>query len=124
MSDAWWAKKLGGAPAQAPQQAQPSYPQGPQPPAHVPPVPQGSYPQVTGDNIAQAAALWKGGKATKTETAKCPHCGGDNYFSMSNGESAGGAGARLMTQNGAVTTSPRCWNCGYNSAFGLQTGSM
>ena len=131
MSADWFAKKLGGgAPARTynPPQAQPSYPQGPPPPSYVAPVPQGQQPQVTADNFAQVAGLWKGGKATKTETATCPNCGGDHYFSQTNvnplGGGGGGAAARIMTERGAATTSPRCFDCGYNQAFGLQTGSM
>lgn len=126
MSSDWWARKLNGAPPaqQAPPQQQPSYPQGPAASPYLAPPPPSTQPQVTKENIHEVAGLWKGGKATKTETSHCPNCGGANYFSMANGESLGGAGARLMTQNGQVSTSPRCFNCGYNSAFGLQTGSM
>ena len=130
MSDSasWFAKKLGTArpaPQQQPAyQPPPSYPQGPNPPPHVPPVPQPQHIQVTKDNIAEVAGMWQGGKATKTETARCPNCGGDKYFSMANGESLGGAGARLATERGMANTSPRCFECGYTMARPLQTGAM
>lgn len=125
MSADWFAKKLGGGAAQRTYTpTTPSYPQGPPPPQHIPPVPQGQNPTVTKENIAEVAGLWKGGKATKTETSSCPNCGGDHYFSMSNGESLGGAGARIATERGMASTSPRCFDCGYSMARPLQTGSM
>lgn len=129
MSASWWAKKLAvpapASPAQgwAPQ-APASYPSGPGPAPHLAPVPQGQQPQVTPQNIAEVAGLWKGGQATKTETTACPNCGGDYYFSMSNGVSAGGAGARIATERGMANTTPRCFSCGFNHHHGLQTGSM
>ena len=124
-SSDWWARKLGGQPsAPAAPTSAPNYPSGPAAPPYVPPVPPSSTPQVTKDNIAEVAGMWKGGQATKTETQRCPNCGGDHFFSMSNGVSAGGAGARLMTQNGMATTAPRCFDCGYTTAFGLQTGAQ
>lgn len=121
----WFAKKLAGR-QPAPQQpvGQPTYPQGPAAPPYVPPMPQPEHIQVTKDNIAEVAGLWKGGKATKTETARCPNCNGDKYFSMTNGESLGGAGARIATERGMANTSPRCFECGYSQARPLQTGSM
>lgn len=127
-TDNWFARKLAGgaAPPQAPPSYQPSYPQGPAAPQHVPPVPQSTQPQVApdGSNVAEVAGLWKGGQATKTETTSCPNCGGDHYFSMSNGASQGGAGARIATERGMAATSPRCFSCGYSTARPLQTGSM
>lgn len=122
MSSDWYARKLAqAAPPQQPQQQ--SYPGTALPPPYVPPVPPSSTPQVTKENIADVAGLWKGGQATKTETQRCPNCGGDHFFSMSNGVSAGGAGARLATSRGMATTAPRCFDCGYTTAFGLQTGA-
>lgn len=126
MSSDWWAKKLGGgAPARTYNPpAGPSYPQTPQR-AYIPPMPQASpNVQVTKDNLMEAAGQWQGGKATKTETGRCPDCGGDKYFSMSNGESLGGAGARIATERGMASTSPRCFECGYSLARPKQTGSM
>lgn len=128
MSSDWYARKLGGqpsAPAYAPSTPQqPNYPGGPAAPPYVPPVPPATdNVQVTGENIAQVAGLWKGGQATKTETQRCPNCNGDHFFSMSNGVSAGGAGARIATERGMATTAPRCFDCGYTTRHGLQTGS-
>lgn len=125
MSD-WWARKLGGAPP----------PQAPMRPAPVPAREQYA-PPYTGvqqpvafdpnDPVA-AAAQWRGGAGTKTETSNCPNCGGDHYFSNKNinpiAGGGGGAGPRLMTQNGAIPVAPRCFDCGYTTAHGLQTGSM
>jgi len=134
MSSDWWAKKLGGAQApptpgypgtQAP--SVPSYPGGPAAPQYAPPVPQGQQPQVTKENIAEVAGLWKGGKGTQTETTTCPNCGGDYYMSQSHtppGGAAGGAGARIATERGMANVSPRCFSCGYSLARPLQTGSM
>lgn len=127
MSTDWFAKKLGGGAAQRTYTpTTPSYPQGPPPPQYAQPLPQSTQPQVApdGSNIAEIAGLWKGGQATKTETQSCPHCGGDHYFSMSNGASQGGAGARIATERGMASTSPRCFDCGYSQARPLQTGSM
>ena len=134
MSADWWSRKLAGnvvppPPAQpgngypAAYTAPSSYPGGPRPAPGLPPVPQGQQPQVTKDNIAEVAGLWQGGQATKTETARCPNCGGDHYFSMRNGASAGGAGARIATERGMANTSPRCFDCGWNDHHGLQTGA-
>jgi hypothetical protein len=122
----WFAKKLGGgAPARtytpptAPAYNQPSYPQGPPPPAYVPPVPQGQQPKVTAENIAQVAGLWKGGEATRKETSTCPNCGGNAYFSMTNAN-----GSKVATQHGMASAAPRCFECGYTTHHGLQTGAM
>lgn len=128
MSSDWFARKLAGGrpvPAATPQQyAPPSYPQGPAAPPYIPPTAPTTNPQVTKENIHEVAGLWKGGKGTKTETQPCPNCGGNAYFSMTNGVSQGGAGARIATERGMAATSPRCFECGFNSVFGLQTGSM
>lgn len=127
----WWARKLGQQQAQQqqprPQQyaPAPSYPQtGPTPPPA--PLPQGAQQEivVTKDNILEAAAQWKGGKAMRTETSHCPDCGSANYFSNANGESLGGAGSRVFTQGGAMPVAPRCFECGYTTAHGKQTGAM
>lgn len=129
MSADWWARKLGGAAAPAVQQSpQQSYPGTPQQ-QYLLPVPQGGqHPQVTAANIAEVAGLWHGGKATKTETTRCPNCNGDHYFSQSHTNTlaggAGGAGARIATERGMATTAPRCFDCGFSTARPLQTGSM
>ena len=120
MSSDWFAKKLGGgAPARTYTPTTPSsYPQGPPPPQHLPPVPQSQQPQVTADNIAQVAGLWKGGEGTRKETAKCPNCGGDAFFSIQNAPQS-----RVATQHGMVSAAPRCFECGYTTRHGLQTGA-
>lgn len=123
MSDSasWYARKLGAAPPRAPYAPQQptNYPGTPPPPPHIPPVPPATLPQVTKDNIADAAALWKGGQGTKTETARCPHCGGDHFFSISNAP-----GSKVATQNGMASAAPRCYDCGYTTRHGMQTGAM
>lgn len=137
-SSSWWARKLGGAappatttqsyPQQQQQQpqAQPygQQPQYPPPGGHAP----ASNAHLTPDNFMAAAGQWQGGKATKTETSRCPNCGGDHYFSQTHtnplGGGGGGAGARIATERGMANTSPRCFDCGYSLARPLQTGSM
>jgi len=122
----WWARKLAaqGRPATAPPQAptqQPSYPHtGPTPPPA--PLPHGAQQEivVTKDNLVEAAAQWKGGEATRKETQHCPDCGSNNFFS----NSSSGPGSRVFTQGGAMPVAPRCFDCGYNTSFGKQTGAM
>lgn len=122
-SASWYARKLAGSPAPstytAPPTNAPNYPSGPAAPPYVPPVPPSSTPQVTGENIAQVAGLWKGGQATKTETTRCPHCNSDHFFSMSNAP-----GNRIATQNGMMSAAPRCYSCGYTTRHGMQTGAQ
>lgn len=124
MSADWWARKLAqtqGAPPPPQQPRQPSYPQTGQtpPPAPLPPLQQQEI-VVTKDNIVEAAGQWKGGAATRTETQHCPDCGSNNYFS----NSSSGAGSRVYTQNGVASVAPRCFECGYTTAFGKQTGAQ
>jgi hypothetical protein len=114
MSNSWWANKLnnGQQPQQQPQQQ--SYPQQPQRPALPAYRREGLGGQqdetyngpVTGDNFAQVAMLWKGGKGTQTETELCPGCGSNNFFSRKNG---GG----LRTINGSAHPMEHCFDCGY-----------
>ena len=118
MSSDWFARKLAGGRPAPPQHVQPSYPQGPPPPTYIPPVPQSQQPQVTKDNIAEVAGLWKGGEGTRKETTKCPNCGGDAFFSIQNAP-----GSRIATQNGMASAAPRCFECGYTTRHGLQTGA-
>lgn len=123
MSSDWWAKKLGGnaAPSTYTPTTPPpsSYPGGPAVPQYIPPVPQGQAPQVTKDNFAQVAGLWKGGEASRKETSRCPHCGGDHFFSMANA-----GGSQIATTRGMVSAAPRCADCGYTTRHGMQTGAM
>lgn len=103
-SASWWASKLSGQPSQ-----QPSLPPVAAPPPSRP-APQ-PYQQpvqnvtVTGDNIAEAAMMWKGGEASRTETSACPQCRGDHYFSRSN------TGSRVAA---------RCYDCGYTEGRPMQ----
>lgn len=128
MSADWWARKLAqqqGAPPPAPQHQAAQYPRtGPTPPPA--PLPQGAQQEirVTPENLMEAASQWKGGKGTATETSHCPDCGSANYFSNSNGESLGGAGARVFTQHGAMQAAPRCFECGFSTAHPKQTGAQ
>lgn len=123
MSASWWAQKLGQqAPAARPSATppvyqRPTYPQPQQPAYRAPEAPRPA--NVTVENLMDGVAAWGGGEATKTETATCPNCGGDHYFSNRKG-----AGSQVYTQNGAAAVSPRCFDCGYSSAVPFQTGAQ
>lgn len=103
----WYAQKLGGnAPAQPQSYQQPQYPvQQPQVPQQQVPQPQQQMPQVTADNFKQAMNYWQGGEAMRTERNPCPKCGGQHYYSRSQGTMRGPAPA------------PLCFDCGYNGNF-------
>lgn len=107
----WWANKLAG---QQPAQPRPSTPPvAPPPPPRIAQVPQHSpgnpnqNVKVTGDNIMEAAALWQGGQAMRTETQNCPSCNSHLYFS---------------NQNSKPGASGRCFSCGYSQAFPQSQG--
>ena len=106
----WWAKRLGNPqPQQTPiyPQQQPQYPQQyQQQPAH-PQAPNATPQQirVTPENLYDAAMMWQGGEATRTETQSCPKCGGGHYYSRSGGVSRGPSPA------------PMCFDCGFNGMF-------
>jgi hypothetical protein len=59
----------------------------------------------TPENVLMLMNHWTGGEGTKTETNKCPSCGGNHYFSRSQGTMRGPAPA------------PMCYTCGYNGMF-------
>lgn len=108
MSNTWWTRKLAGDQPSAPPSTLP--PTSPKPPARVAPAPrpaQQNMPDVhvTDQNFAEAATLWQGGEAARTETQNCPNCGSNLYFSRSN---AGTAAA------------PRCYACGYTQGRPMQ----
>ena len=118
MSDpsGWWAKKLGGTrqqgPSPAPQQQAPNLPPGApqyqQQPLYAQPQPQPldtSQIRVTPENFMQVARFWKGGVAHQIDREPCPQCGGNQYFSRTNGRS------RLPPP------APHCYNCGYNGGL-------
>lgn len=130
MSD-WWAKKLGGAAAPRtynPPPQQHGYGQPPAREAWAQPQAPSQQPVFDPKNPIEGMAQWRGGDAHKKETQPCPNCGSGHFMSQQNtnplGGGGGGAGPRLMTPNGMVTTAPRCFDCGYTTAHGLQTGSM
>jgi hypothetical protein len=126
MSDNWFAKKLAEMRGQpAPPVQQPGYyPPGPperwSPPGQqvvvIPthqhqqfqqgvvdtPLPADEHGQV---HVWDAVQRWRGGRGTKTETAACPQCGGNNFFSRKNAVTRGHAPA------------PLCYDCGYNGLF-------
>ncbi len=108
----WWANKLAGN--QPPAQSRPSTPPvAPPPAARIPQVPSHApgNPQqniaVNAENIMEAAALWQGGQATRTETQNCPSCNSHLYFS---------------NQNSKPGASGRCFSCGYSQAFPQSQG--
>lgn len=113
MSAGWYARHLGGgtqAPPAPPQQ-NPNYPpayQPSQPPPVAPPptmtqqgqaLPPGQMP------LIDAVQMWRGGPAHRTDPHPCPQCGGDHYYSRTQGPSRGPAPA------------PMCFDCGYNGMF-------
>jgi hypothetical protein len=59
----------------------------------------------TPENVKLLMNYWTGGEGTKTETTRCPACGGDHYFSRASGTMRGPAPA------------PMCYSCGYNGMF-------
>ena len=109
----WWSRKLGTPQQQQqtpiyPQQQYPQYQQPQQQPPMHPQAPQAQPQQqfrVTPENLYEAAMMWQGGPAARTETQACPQCGGGHYFSRTNGPSRGPAPA------------PMCYDCGYNGMF-------
>lgn len=117
-SSSWWARKLGTEPqrpAPTPQYGQPaSYPQTPVYGGPPPLQPSTQHVQVTKDNIVAMTGMWKGGQGTKTETSRCPNCGGTDFFSRSNVN-----GSRIINSNSGTTASaaPHCFDCGYNGMY-------
>ena len=113
----WFQKRLQeeqGGPLPAPQPVVHSYPQayqqgnGPVPSQQQAPQQQTSdvdQLEHTPENIKMLMNYWTGGEGTKTETNRCPACGGNHYFSRSQGTMRGPAPA------------PMCYSCGYNGMF-------
>lgn len=104
-SSSWWANKMG---QQAPAADRP--PVSPRPAPALPPYPQPTVQSapniaVTQDNIQEAAMLWQGGEASRTETRLCPNCGSDHYFSRAN------SGRQVPA---------RCYDCGYTDGRPMQ----
>lgn len=133
MSNDWWARKLGRAPAQGNYPgpaAGPSYgPTGPpvtvQTPAGIqaqmweerqtngaPPV------MVADDNAPGGQRLnwraWAGGRGTREETGNCPNCGSTNFFTRKS--------ESKVTQNGMASPAPQCFECSYNGTFQIFGG--
>lgn len=124
MTDSWWAKKLGRAPAESPAQRYegPSGPPGAYraPTYNQPPPDNGAPPQAwvldsDGNKVLNVGA-WQGGKGTKTEHMRCPNCGSTNFFSRTNAEGGGRAG--IINKNGDYCPpAPQCAECSYNGQF-------
>lgn len=127
-SDSWWARKLGRAPAPAQPAGQPyNGPTGPPAAQTAPlwpngqPANNGQPPPVwvidpqTGQRKLNTMA-WQGGRATKTETALCPNCGGSNFFSRTQGHQGERMG--VMNRSGQMCApAPQCADCSYNGQF-------
>jgi len=60
---------------------------------------------VTIANLWDAMKEWRGGKAHRVDAQPCPECGGNQYYSRSEGARRGPPPA------------PHCYNCGYNGLF-------
>lgn len=101
----WWVKKLGN-PAQTPPTVPPL-----STPTRVPPMPPAT--PVQGETLSETGLAWRGGDATRTETARCPNCGSDLYFSRSNG-------GTTVTSGGLASPAPRCYACGYTPGRSMQ----
>jgi hypothetical protein len=97
MSSNWWAERLGGA-APAP----------PKPIAYtpLPAVPPPSSGGTMTDALTRGVPT-NGGEAARTETTRCPACGGNLYFSRANSSEGIPAGMR------GAAPSPRCFTCGH-----------
>jgi hypothetical protein len=127
MTDSWWAKKLGRAPAPA---GQPSY--GPTGPPNGSITPAGTQAQMwqgqqesgppplmvedpsapNGERLNWRA--WTGGRGNREETGTCPNCGSSNYFSRRQNA--------MVTQNGMAHPAPQCFECSYNGVFQIFGG--
>lgn len=123
-STGWYARHLGGQqapppppPQQAPPQQlfqpQPQYPQhqtnegyGQQTPYPPQQYQQPVVPQINNvHDVVANMGNWQGGEATRTETQRCPKCGGNHFFSRSQGAHRGPPPA------------PSCFDCGYTGLF-------
>jgi hypothetical protein len=125
MTDSWWAKKLGRAPAGQPSYGPTGPPSGSITPAGTqaqmiqqqresgPPPVMVDDPDVPGGQKVNWRA-WSGGQAHKEESGTCPNCGSSNYFSRRR--------EAKVTQNGMATPAPQCFNCSYNGMFQIFGG--
>lgn len=117
----WWDKLSSAAPTAASMPR--NYPAAGTyipPPAYQPPEP--VYQGDMGINVAVAAGNQYRPKAGKVESARdsarCPECGGSNFFSRM-GHGQGG----VVSASGAIVPpAPHCAECGYNGKF-RHTGS-
>lgn len=122
-SSDWYRRQMGGAQApSAPPSIQRSYTPN-LPPTYQPqPVlpafsPDNFYedgepvhkPERVGDAILLTRPGQKWQQGNNTETARCPSCGGNNYFSRREGSK--------ITQQGTVQPAPHCWDCGHNGGL-------
>lgn len=62
-------------------------------------------PKVTVENLAEAAAFWKGGQGSQSSAMPCPRCGGPHFYTD------------MGTSARGVQPAPHCFNCGYNGLF-------
>lgn len=132
-SSDWWARKLGREPRR-PEPGGWGHTQGPSgpPPAQQPPPwpaagGDGGGPPPTwvidqnGDKKLNTMA-WQGGRATKTETMRCPNCGSSNFFSRTQGHQGERMG--IVNQHGQhCPPAPQCAECAYNGVFTIFGGS-
>jgi hypothetical protein len=119
-STGWYARHLGGKlPPPQPQAYQPppqNYP--PAQPQGYPqhqnyegytqqtPYPSPQQPQINNiHDVVSAMGQWQGGEAARTETQRCPQCGGNHFFSRAQGARRGPPPA------------PSCFDCGYTGLF-------
>lgn len=117
----WWDRALGRTNPTPPAQPQayqpPAQPVQPgYPPPQAPPQgyaqPQQGYhqpqPQPVITNIHDAVSAmgqWQGGEAHRTETQRCPQCGGGHYYS------------RAQVVRRGPAPAPLCFDCGYTGLF-------
>ena len=110
-SSGWYARNVGSRVAQHTQQQQQAPPPPPQqqqqyvqPQQQYSPPPQQPALNNVHDVVA-GMAQWQGGEATRTETQRCPKCGGNHFFSRSQGTHRGPPPA------------PSCFDCGYSGGL-------
>lgn len=54
--------------------------------------------------IKDIVGYWEGGEATRTQTERCPQCGGPHYFTH-------------FRNSRMPAPAPVCMTCGYNGLF-------
>ena len=113
-SSGWYARNVGSRVAQHTQQQQQQQAPPPQQQQqqqqyvqpqqqYAPPPPQPALNNV--HDVVAGMAQWQGGEATRTETQRCPKCGGNHFFSRAQGTHRGPPPA------------PSCFDCGYSGGL-------